>query len=138
VFGFFEALYTLIQRKSAIKSVQSGTTAGAGNITINAVNTSKTVVLSKSKGSAGTVAATGSVTVGYWTNYYSVTYGQGYTDYPVSGSGSTSYRYIGPTLTGSISGGSTDLTTKQYSAKLTASNNIYCDGPVEWQVIEFA
>jgi hypothetical protein len=46
---------------SVIKSLQTGTAASAGTITISAVNTAKTVVHSISTGSAGTVAASGSI-----------------------------------------------------------------------------
>lgn len=46
---------------SVVKSIQRGTASGAGNITITAVDVNKTQVLSFSTGSAGTVAATGTV-----------------------------------------------------------------------------
>jgi hypothetical protein len=46
---------------SVVKSVQRGTAATSGNITITAVNVDKTQVFSFSTGSAGTVAATGTV-----------------------------------------------------------------------------
>lgn len=46
---------------SVVKSIQRGTASTSGNITITAVDTTKTQVLSFSTGSAGTVAATGTV-----------------------------------------------------------------------------
>jgi hypothetical protein len=46
---------------SVVKSVQRGTASGAGNITITSVDVNKTQVFSFSTGSAGTVAATGTV-----------------------------------------------------------------------------
>jgi hypothetical protein len=46
---------------SAIKSIQRGTAASAGNITISAVVVAKTVCNSFSTGSAGSVAATGAI-----------------------------------------------------------------------------
>lgn len=46
---------------SVVKSIQRGTASTAGNITITSVDTTKTQVLSFSTGSAGTVAATGTV-----------------------------------------------------------------------------
>ena len=46
---------------SVIKSLQTGTAASAGTITITAVTVAKTVVHSVSTGSAGTVAATGTL-----------------------------------------------------------------------------
>lgn len=46
---------------SAIRSIQRGTAASSGNITITAVDTTKTVCNSFSTSSAGSVAATGQV-----------------------------------------------------------------------------
>lgn len=46
---------------SPIKSIQRGTASAAGNITISAVNISKTMVNSFSTSSAGTVAASGTI-----------------------------------------------------------------------------
>lgn len=46
---------------SPIKSIQRGVAASAGNITISAVDTTKTMVRSFSTGSSGSVAATGTV-----------------------------------------------------------------------------
>lgn len=46
---------------SAIKSIQRGTAASAGNISITSVDTTKTICNSFSTSSAGTVAATGTV-----------------------------------------------------------------------------
>jgi hypothetical protein len=46
---------------SAIKSIQRGTAAAEGNITITAVDTTKTMVNSFSTSSAGSVAASGTV-----------------------------------------------------------------------------
>jgi hypothetical protein len=128
MFGAVGAIVAAIQQKRIIKGVQSGITAGAGNVTINSVDTTKAVVLSASKGSAGTVAATGNITLT-----------------PSGGSVASPgdpYQYVGsgsfPTYSGSMSGGTTNLTVKVYSAKLVNPTTIYCDGPVEWQVIEYA
>lgn len=46
---------------SAIKSIQRGSAGSSGNITISSVNITKTIVNSFSNGSAGTVAASGTV-----------------------------------------------------------------------------
>lgn len=46
---------------SVVKSIQRGSASTAGNISITAVTTSKTQVLSFSTSSAGTVAATGAI-----------------------------------------------------------------------------
>ena len=111
---------------SAVKSVQSGVTVAAGTVVISSVNTSKSFVISVSKGSAGFVAARGTVTLS-----------------PSGGAttanGGSSQNQDGsfPTYSGPITGGTTDLTTAQYSARLTSSTQLTVDGPVEWQVIEF-
>jgi hypothetical protein len=46
---------------SAVKSIQRGTAVSSGNITITAVDTTKTICNSFSTGSAGSVAASGTV-----------------------------------------------------------------------------
>ena len=42
-----------------------------------------------------------------------------------------------PGLSGTISGGTTNLTAREFSARLTAETTIQCDGAVEWQVVEY-
>jgi hypothetical protein len=115
---------------SAVKKVQSGTTTAAGNVTIMAVNPQKTIVLSASKSSAGYVAVRGDLFVEsgasanpFVKKFYNAT---GSFDTAVS---SGRFGYLG--------NGSTNLTVKVYSARLVNSTTIYCDGPVEWQVIEY-
>jgi len=121
---------------SLIKSVQRGVYSGAGGtVTISSVDVTKSIVLSVSKSSSGYVAARGSITgtltpsSGYTVrdmgtaNPASLVTSQGFPDY--SG-------------TRTLSGGTTDLITKQYSAVLTNATTITCDGPVEWQVIEYS
>lgn len=49
---------------SAVKSVQRGVAASSGNITINAINMSKTIVNSFSIGSSGTAQPSGVVSTG--------------------------------------------------------------------------
>ena len=119
-----------------VKSVQAGVYSGAGGtITISAVVVAKSVISTVSKSSAGTVASTGSVTgtlspsTGIVTagGYYSSNYDYQKATYSVS--------YTG---TRSISGGTTSLITKQYSAVITNSTTITADGPCEWQVVEYS
>ena len=119
--------------RNIVKSVQRGTTTSAQTVTINAVNLEKSFVISTSKGSAGYVAARGNITGNLKGNLYryeraiaSDSYDPDETTYSATLSG-----------TRKISGGSTDLTTKQYSAQLISSTQLQCDGAVEWQVIEF-
>ena len=111
--------------------VQRGITSGASTVVINKVDMDKTIVLSVSKGSSGYVAARGNVSLTPNPKYYGgigirAAYPSGDTDY------SNFFTY-----SGSITGGTTDLTVKEYSARLTSPTTLVCDGPVEWQVIEF-
>lgn len=116
---------------SSIKSIQRGTYAGAGGtVTINAVVIAKSLVLSKSKGSAGYVAVRADVT--------GTLSPSGITGMTGSNGGDPSTTY-NPTYSGtrSLSGGTTALTAKVYSAVLTDTTTLTCDGPVEWQVVEY-
>lgn len=131
-------LKQLIQASSgsAVKSVQRGTTSGATRVTINAVDMSKAVVLSVSKGSEGYVAARGS-----FSSSINLLPTGGLTAASSMGARGTeggSFPSYSGSMSGSLSGGSTDLTTKQYSAKLISATQLQTDGPVEWQVIEYA
>ena len=125
-----EELKQLVQSSNgSVKSVQRGVTTNATMVTITAVDMDKTVVLSISKGSAGYVAARGNI----------------HLQRDVAGNaskaptaGKDQFAAALPDYNGSISGGSTDLTTKQYSAKLISATQLQTDGLVEWQVIEYA
>jgi hypothetical protein len=61
---------------SAVKTVQRGEAVSAGNITITAVDVSKSQVTSFSTGSAGTVAATGAISAANGTTSGASTSGQ--------------------------------------------------------------
>lgn len=104
--------------------VQRGITSGASTVVINKVDMDKTIVLSVSKGSAGYVAARGDIT------------GKINVDYGNNG-GAIAGSYKSLSMNASLGGGTTDLTVKEYSARLTSPTTLVCDGPVEWQVIEF-
>lgn len=114
-----------LQKKSAIKSIQRGVASAAGDVTISLVNVNKTLVLSVSKGSAGYVAARGNITGTVSNTRYS------------GGNNGYSNSLYDSSLSANISGGTTDLTVKEYSARLVNATTLNCDGPVEWQVIEF-
>lgn len=122
---------TVANNGSVIKSVQRGTTAAAGSITITAINTAKAFVRSSSKGSAGTVAATGSISLnaGGTTSFTGGSQGNSNT------TGNQVYNF--PSYSGSITGGTTNLTVQVYSAKIVNSTTLSCDGPVEWEVVEY-
>lgn len=117
-----------------IKNVQRGEATGAGNITITAVDPSKTIVNSFSTGSAGTVAATGSMSV-------SLTPTGGETTRYVSDVNAGNNLRAGsfPTYggTGTLSGGTTNLITAQYGAYLVNATTVAVTGPCRYEVIEF-
>jgi hypothetical protein len=121
-----------------IKIVYRGTTGGAMTVTLpGRVDPSKSIVLSCSKGSAGTVAATGSVAFGSLT----LTPSGGTPVNPLGGpqatSGGSFPSYAG-SGSGAITGGTTDLTVKVFSAVLSSDGSqITTDGAVEYQVVEF-
>lgn len=136
----------LMSGGGGVKHVYRGITSGAGNVTLPAaVNMDKTVVLSTSKGSAGYVAARGSISFPEFTIYgkpentnTAIAFYSSYGGlFPSGGNNSNRKFFIQADDAGSISGGSTSLTVKEYSARLVDENTIYCDGPVEWQVIEY-
>lgn len=122
-----------------VKKVQRGSTTAAGSVTIEAVDMSKAVVYSISKGSAGTVGVSGTVNMNAASMSGSFSQ-RSYRSGPGLQSNDSSSTKISGTIaahTGTISGGTTNLTTKQYSAVLTSATTLTCDGPVEWQVVEY-
>lgn len=126
-----------IQARIGVKSVQRGVSASAGTATITAVNTAKSTIISVSKGSAGTVATNSTVpnmqlkgatkTFDLMSTNAAST-GTAYNQ----GSGEKIYAYGG-----SMSGGTTNLVAKQYSAVLTNATTVTFDGPCEWEVVEY-
>ena len=127
---------------SPIKSIQRGITTEATTITIDAVDMTKAVVLSVGKKSEGYVAARGSLNMsgratptGAASNNW--LRGEGANFSGSSEAGGTRWPYYDNSLSGSITGGTTDLTARQYSARLTSETTLQCDGAVEWQVIEY-
>lgn len=114
---------------SAIKSIQRGTTASSGAITISSVNTLKSFVTSFSTGSAGTVATNSSESGTLTPSGGSVaTASNG-----AMGGGSFP-NFIG---TRSLSGGSTSLTSAEYGVSLTNSTTLTATGACRWQVVEY-
>lgn len=120
-----------------IKKIQRGTATAAGTITIEEVVMEKTMVLSVSKGSAGTVATSGTISMN--SASVSGTIGVGGAKSGISASSNYNSTFSGTVAahTGTLSGGTTNLTVAEYSAVLTNSTTLTCDGACEWQVIEF-
>ena len=113
-----------------IKSIQRGTAASAGAITITAVDITKTVVYSLGTGSAGTVAARGDLALN--PNYVG-----GFTPSPGGAGSGTSAPTI-PTYSGSLTGGTTSgLFAGQYGCVLTNSTTITANGACTYQVVEY-
>jgi hypothetical protein len=149
---------------SVIKSIQRGTAASAGNITITSVDTTKTMVRSFSTGAAGTVAARGTMggtstfpnnvvwngTTGHLptnlttqTNYAT---GTGYVPPSRYGGYYYTYTYAYEAVTqntrtithsGTLSGGTTDLTAAEYGVYLSNSTTLVATGPCRYEVIEY-
>lgn len=158
-----EKMITLFNNQAAanspIKSIQRGVTTTATTITVDAVNMNKAVVMSVSKGSEGQVRASGNISTngnitstmahGGSTTYYPYKLGGGNTDNKSYNYNALNYFYNtgrgmdAPmpaviTQSGNMSpSGTTNLTTKQYSARLTSETTLECDGAVEWQLIEY-
>lgn len=134
-----------------IKAVYRGTTTGEQIVELPAaVNMNKSFIYSVSKGSAGYVAARGYVSLPEfdiygWDGYNANTLQKFDLRSDTSGtaitknspSASKKISSIRPNGNGSISGGSTDLTVKEYSARLIDETHIQTDGAVEWQLIEY-
>lgn len=116
---------------SIIKSVQRGSTASAGNVTISTVNVSKSFINSFSTGSTGTIGTNSSTSGTYTPSGGNI--GAPSTSFsPQTGSW--------PDLVGtrSFSGGSTSLTSSSYGAYITNSTTITTTGSCRWEVVEYA
>jgi hypothetical protein len=116
---------------SPIKSIQRGSAASSGSVTISSVNTSKAFVKSFSTGSAGTAAGTGTTSGTYSPSGGNI-FGSGGGGF-ISGGGSA------PTYSGtrSLSAGATSLTSARYGAYLSNSTTLVVDGACNWEVIEY-
>jgi len=117
------------ETSQAIKSIQIGSTASSGSITISSVDISKSFVISFSTGSAGTVAINSSES-GTLTPAGGSCASQG----NGSNSGGSWPQYNG---TRSLSGGSTSLYSAEYGVHLTNSTTLIATGACRWQVIEY-
>ena len=134
---------------SVIKSIQRGSTASAGAVTIASVNTAKTFVRSFSNGSAGTVATDSTLPA------YSYTGSVGGTLSPTGGnisaqSGSTSNGTAGSFASysgtrsfssvatgGAASGGTANLTIQEYGVTLTNATTLTATGACFYEVVEY-
>lgn len=130
-----------------IKLVQRGQAVSSGNITITAVDTTKTFVRSFSEGAAGTVATNSQEASRSITGTLSPSGGD------VSGTGRTRVTYAEDINAGgsyatysgtrtlasvTFSGGTMDATTKQMGVYLSDSTTLVATGACRWEVVEFA
>ncbi len=111
-----------------IKSIQRGTAASAGNITITSVNPAKTFVRSFSNGSGGTARVNNTMTIN--------PSGGG-------GGGAGGYSYVTGSswpsaYTGTLGGGTTSITAETYGVYLSDATTLVATGACIWEVVEFA
>ena len=117
---------------STIKSIQRGSTASAGNISISSVDTNKSFVRSFSTGSTGSVQIVGNESGTLNPSGGSIV-GPGGGGGAVSGGG-TFANYSG---TRSFSGGSTSITVQEYGVYITNSTTLTATGACRWEVVEY-
>jgi hypothetical protein len=125
------AYSTFPATSSIIKSVQRGSTASAGNVTISQVNTAKSFINSFSTSSSGSVG-TNSSTSGTLTPSGGNVSVSSPSFNPAGGSFPN---YVG---TRSYSGGSTSLTSASFGAYIANSTTITTTGACRWEVVEYA
>jgi len=118
---------------STIKSIQRGSTASAGNISISSVDTNKSFVRSFSTGSAGSVQLAGDET-GTLSPSGGGIVGPGGGGGAVAGGGSFA-NYSGTRF---FSGGSTSITVQEYGVYITNSTTITATGACRWEVVEYS
>lgn len=129
---------------SPIKSIQRGTAASAGNITISAVNVNKTTVRSFSNAADGSAAVSGDVNA--FTISGTLNTGTGPRSFvggPGPGQGiwydrNASAATLGGNLTSAnISGGTSNIAAKEFGVYLQDSTTLVATGPCIWEVVEF-
>jgi hypothetical protein len=115
---------------SPIKSIQRGTAASSGAITISSINTSKSFCRSYSTSSAGSVGVTGTT-----SGTFSPSGGAG-----AQGGGSEQTQTGSwPSYSGTrtLAAGATALTSAEYGVYITDSTTITATGACKWEVVEY-
>jgi hypothetical protein len=125
------AYTTFPATSSTIKSVQRGSTASAGNVTISSIDISKSFINSFSTSSSGSVG-TNSSTSGTLTPSGGNVSVSSPSFNPAGGSFPN---YVG---TRSYSGGSTSLTSASFGAYIANSTTITTTGACRWEVVEYS
>jgi hypothetical protein len=127
---------------SPINSIQRGTAATAGNITISSVVTTKTVVNSFSTGASGTIAASGTLSAANGTVTDSTSFPESafrYQNFPTDSKTralSDTSRAIALNAT-NFSGGSTNLTSAVFGVHLSNATTLVATGACRYEVIEY-
>ena len=125
------AYTTFPATSSTIKSVQRGSTASAGNVTISSIDISKSFINSFSTSSSGSVG-TNSSTSGTLTPSGGNVSVSSPSFNPAGGSFPN---YVG---TRSYSGGSTSLTSASFGAYIANSTTNTTTGACRWEVVEYS
>lgn len=116
-----------------IKSVQRGSAAGSGNVTITSVDIAKSFVTVFGTASSGTVAASGSTgaVTANTSNNYSLRDGNA-----TQRDNNIAMNISIPSLT--ISGGTNNLVAAVVQGYLSNSTTLVVSGACRWEVVEFA
>ena len=115
---------------SIIKSVQRGSTASAGTVTISTVDTTKTFVRSFSNAASGSAGINSSTAGTYTPSGGNVSVSSP----SFNPAGGSFPNYIG---TRTFSGGSTTLTSAANGAYLSTSTTIITSGACYWEAVEY-
>jgi len=111
-----------------IKSVQRGSAGASGNVTITAVDITKSFVNIFGTASSGTVAASAAVNAANGTH----SAGHTYVDYRAGGSANISLNAT------NLTGGTNNLVAAVVQGFLANSTTLTVSGPCRWEVVEFA
>jgi hypothetical protein len=125
------AYNTFPATSSIIKSVQRGSTASAGNVTISSIDTSKSFINSFSTGSSGQIGTSSSTSGTLTPSGGNVSVSSP----SFNPSGGSFPNYIG---TRTYSGGTTSLTSSSFGAYIANSTTITTTGSCRWEVVEYS
>jgi hypothetical protein len=119
-----------------IKLIQRGQAVSAGNITITAVDTTKTFVKSFSEGAAGTVASNSTET-GTLTSSGGDLAGSGITQGAFNSATNVAGSFSSYVGTRTLSGGTMNAITKNMGVYLSNSTTLVATGACRYEVVEF-
>ena len=123
---------------SVVSTVQRGTAATSGNITISSVNTAKTMVNSFSTAAAGTVASSGTLSAQNGNANVIIGVNGGYFRYTATSGATYTFGDRSITLnTTNVSGGSTNLTSAVFGVYLSDATTLVATGACRYEVIEY-